>query len=224
MFTRRLALVALLAFPSASLARATDYYVNAQTGSNANSGTSPGDAWQTITYAVASVPAPPGGTIHIAAGLYDGPHGEQFPINLKNGIELMGDAGSQTTIVDGGGGTIFLGNSIGVAIRGLSLRNAFDGINVFVFPGNFGAITLEDVAMESSAASLGSFGVKLADTDHPTITGGGGSITLDRVTMKGFGRGGYASIETPNSDSPCSSRRSAFPHPNCIEFTDKTRP
>ena len=64
----------------AVLSFGADYYVNANSGSDSNAGTSPGAAWQTVTYAVDNVvgTAEDPVTINISAGTYDWNIGEFF--------------------------------------------------------------------------------------------------------------------------------------------------
>jgi hypothetical protein len=81
-----------------SRAGAQTYYVNANTGSNANSGGAT-DPWKTITYALTQVAT--GDTVNVAAGLYDRvSNGETFPWDMGNTskwLSLKGE-GASTTI------------------------------------------------------------------------------------------------------------------------------
>ena len=101
---RTLAIAGLAVLASAS--RAADYYVDAVHGDNADTGASPDHAWRTITRAIAALPALPTGAqerIHVAPGVYDTALGEVFPypIMFHDGIEIIGDGGSDVTIIDG---------------------------------------------------------------------------------------------------------------------------
>lgn len=93
--SRSLALAALLTAPSA--AHAGDYYVDAVNGSDANAGTSPGAAWRTLTHAMTTV----GGTnhtFHVATGLYDAAHGEQYPLTAPEFSRVVADPGADVIL------------------------------------------------------------------------------------------------------------------------------
>ena len=81
-----------------------DYYVDANSGSNDNIGTTIDKPWLTITHALSQVdptteePA----IIHVATGLYNTELGETFPIKLKSNMTLIG-AGMDSTILDATG-------------------------------------------------------------------------------------------------------------------------
>lgn len=89
---------------------ALDRYIDPVNGNNSNSGTSEGDAWKTITYAVEELDNA-GGTLenpvslHLAAGTYDINSGETYPIQVPVGIGYVVFVGvGQNTIIDGTGG------------------------------------------------------------------------------------------------------------------------
>ncbi|MCP3916401.1 MAG: DUF1565 domain-containing protein [bacterium] len=79
-------------------ALASDWYVDAGSGSNSNGGTSPSDAWRTITYGLAQVPTAGAQTVHVAGGTYDASLGESFPLVLRDELEIVG-AGVEATVV-----------------------------------------------------------------------------------------------------------------------------
>src|SRR4030042_6450277 len=79
-------------------ASATDYYVDAISGSNTTGTGILGNPWQTITYALGIVNGE-GHTIYVAAGTYDTSLGELFPILMKNGVSLVG-AGIDSSIIN----------------------------------------------------------------------------------------------------------------------------
>ncbi|MBN2209283.1 MAG: right-handed parallel beta-helix repeat-containing protein [Candidatus Coatesbacteria bacterium] len=100
---------------AAMFANAAEYYVSTS-GNDGNSGLSSGDAWRTITWAMAHVPTD--GTyesphiVHVAPGTYTytdgGPNDETFPIHWRHGqstplnyVHLVGDD-VETTIIDYG--------------------------------------------------------------------------------------------------------------------------
>jgi len=100
---RAIALLAFISLLTSAPAHAADWYVDAANGSNLNSGASPSQAWRTITHAVASVPNGGVEVIHIAAGRYDAALGEQFPITMSPGQQLIGDAGGEAAQLIGHG-------------------------------------------------------------------------------------------------------------------------
>jgi parallel beta-helix repeat protein len=97
----KLSIVTALFLFIAVLSFGADYYVNAVSGLDSNTGTSPGNAWQTITNALSQVEgtleAPV--TINIAPGTYDWNIGEYFPLVMENFVNLKG-ANKDTTIID----------------------------------------------------------------------------------------------------------------------------
>src|SRR5689334_1312407 len=87
-------------------ARAGDWYVDAQNGSNSNSGLSPGSAWKTLTHALATIPAPGTDTLHVAPGTYDAALGEFYPLVMRPGLRLVGDQGGASTFLESAGLTL----------------------------------------------------------------------------------------------------------------------
>ncbi len=87
--------------PAAFAPRTPDLYVDATGGSDANVGTTPGQALRTITRALAL--AGSGTRIHVAPGTYDAALGETFPLDLNAPhLHLLG-ADAQKTIIDATG-------------------------------------------------------------------------------------------------------------------------
>ena len=82
-------------------ARATDYYVDATSGSDVPGGGSQADPWKTITYALNQVIGV-NHTVHMAMGTYDSALGENFPILVKNGVSLVG-GGMDVSMIDASG-------------------------------------------------------------------------------------------------------------------------
>ncbi len=89
------ALLLVSASPSAG-----DYFV-AVGGDDAAGGSSPSAAWRTITHALTAVP-PGMHTIHVAPGVYDGAHGESYPLSVRAGLSLLGTGGNDHTVLEGG--------------------------------------------------------------------------------------------------------------------------
>jgi len=90
-----------------STAFATDFYVDVANGNNANPGTSPATAWQTLTFAAANASQGNAHTIHVAPGTYSAASGETFPLQFR-GQHVVGDSGPTNTIVDGSGATVVI--------------------------------------------------------------------------------------------------------------------
>ncbi|MBN2208340.1 MAG: right-handed parallel beta-helix repeat-containing protein [Candidatus Coatesbacteria bacterium] len=97
-----LAIAAACLLLSAGSVQAADYYVDARTGADGNTGASPSVAWQTITHALASVSGTAGDpvTIYIATGTYSpSENDESFPLQMKSYVSLIGE-GADTVILD----------------------------------------------------------------------------------------------------------------------------
>lgn len=121
-------------------ARAGEFFVNAVTGSDANSGTSPGAPWKTLTHAL-GVAVASDDTIHVAPGDYSAATGEAFPLPLGVAL-ILGDQGSAVTRIVGSGAEVLLladtaGKLEGVRLEGLSLLNGSTGLRL---------VTTEDFA------------------------------------------------------------------------------
>ena len=188
--------LALALGPFSSPAAAGDWYVDALHGSDANSGTSPADAWRTITHAVSAAPSPPAGEaqrIHVAPGTYDAALGEHFAIALRDAFQLIGDQGPEATILDGGGvGTLVSATSCSAPcappgpltrIEGFTLRNAKTGL--LASSGN-GTVQLRgaDLRIES----MGWEGVYVG-CHVQLIPPAQVALTLERVSIAGCTRG-----------------------------------
>jgi hypothetical protein len=128
----RAAFVAAVLAGFGSAAHASDHYVDAVHGDNADSGVSPDHAWKTITH---GIDVGNSGTIHIAPGVYDTALGEVFPYILMfhDNIQLVGEGGPDVTILDGGGAPLMIRDTrfyhsgfagLETALVGLTLRNA----------------------------------------------------------------------------------------------------
>ncbi|MCB9914930.1 MAG: DUF1565 domain-containing protein [Planctomycetes bacterium] len=137
--------LAALALVALSLpVSAADYYVDAATGSDANGGTGPSDAWRTLTHAVVAVPLPgPTEThvLHVAAGLYDAAGGEVFPLEMRPRLQLVGAGEPQDVVLSGTGSGALVRFTSSLAgdgwgfdeaslLRGLTLRHAGTGVSL----------------------------------------------------------------------------------------------
>ena len=76
-----------------------DYYVDVDKGSDVTGNGSQSNPWKTITFALYQIKGAERTTIHVAAGTYSTTSGEGFPINIKDGVSLVG-AGAEATILD----------------------------------------------------------------------------------------------------------------------------
>jgi hypothetical protein len=163
-----------------SQAFASDWYVDAAQGSNANGGTSPTDAWRTISHAIASTPQTGVQTIHIAAGTYDAALGEVFPIDVRADLQLVGNQGGAKPFLTASSGLIELGFSSTPygpqsLIQGLALQTSLGHpirISASTAPV---AITLRDLDI-----TTGNTAVSLHSASVPPST-----LTLERVRVIG---------------------------------------
>lgn len=164
-----------------SQAFASDWYVDAVQGSNANGGTGPADAWRTITHAIASTPQTGVQTIHIAAGTYDAALGEVFPIDVRADLQLVGNQGGAKPFLTASSGLIELGFSSTPygpqsLIQGLALQTSLGHpilISATTAPVE---ITLRDLDITGNTA------VTLHSASVPPST-----LTLERVRVIGSG-------------------------------------
>ena len=105
---RTFVLIAVLGTPAA----ASDWYVDANAGSNANTGTSPSQAWRTISFAVSQVPNSGIQRVFVAAGTYDSALGESWPVMMRAQLQIIGAGPASTTLVGASAGLIrFVANS-----------------------------------------------------------------------------------------------------------------
>ena len=184
------------------LASADDFYVSTG-GDNSHSGTSPGDAWRTISYAIDHVPTD--GTwanphiIHVAPGTYTYATGasnnEEFPISWSDRalqhVWLVGDD-RDSTIVDygdwGSSGYDELGlfEVIGfatylndVTISTITMRNGYsddDGAGVYIANAD---VTVTNCVVESCRTITRGGGIKAGSEIYP-----GGDVDVTGCTIK----------------------------------------
>jgi len=104
MVTKNLMILFLLLLLIPCLSFCGEYYVDAVIGSNNNSGTSPNNAWKTITYALNHVSGTSGDPveINISSGVYITSIGETFPLEMKSYVSLIGED-KYSTILDATG-------------------------------------------------------------------------------------------------------------------------
>ncbi|MBL8693614.1 MAG: right-handed parallel beta-helix repeat-containing protein [Planctomycetes bacterium] len=120
------------------------FWVDPVSGSDANAGTSPGAPFKTISFAMSmapsAVPSQPV-TIHLTPGLYSSATGEQFPVQFRPRVKLIGDGGAAVTRIDGGGASAILALlsdtntqpeplDSNTQVRGVTLQNAVVGIDL----------------------------------------------------------------------------------------------
>ncbi len=167
-----------------------DFYVDAVHGDDANSGTTPADAWRTLTHASNTAQAsifPQ--TIFVAPGTHDQALGETFPIVIHPpDVTFVSTAGPAATIVDGGGTAAALFalrqpySDGAVRIEGFTLRDADRGVHLWP---QGGACTADLVDLE--VTGMTDSGIN-AHADHHL------TVRLERVRSTGNARGltGYA--------------------------------
>jgi len=83
---------------------ADDFYVDAWNGQPSNGGTSPADAWHSITHALATVPDPAPQevhTIHLAPAIYSAGSGEVFPLVMRPRVQVVGAGGPVGVLIQG---------------------------------------------------------------------------------------------------------------------------
>jgi hypothetical protein len=119
------AVVFFLLYPTSAFS-AADIAVSNGGTNTASCGNSGNPACKTIGYAVGTR-AVSGDTVKPAAGTYNAANGEAFPINLVNGVSIIGDVTTPANVVVNAGGlsTVFLTNgplSSSTIISGLSIE------------------------------------------------------------------------------------------------------
>lgn len=142
--TLTIAILFIFAFAVAGLCR--DLYVDAVNGSNDNFGTSPEDAFRSITYALLMTdygnfnPYPYNfQTIHVAPGVYDYKIGEIFPLKMKARVNLVGEDPETTVIsanidnnswgsVQRSSSAVLCENVRDILIQGLTVKDGSEGI------------------------------------------------------------------------------------------------
>lgn len=129
---------------SASATTQASWYVDPVSGDNGNTGTSSGDAFKSITFALANLALASGDRIVLNGGVYNAPSGtngvgnllETFPLELPNGVSLVAGSVFSEPIIDGattGGNSSFLLtisedlNAI-TAIEGIRFENCGNAI------------------------------------------------------------------------------------------------
>jgi parallel beta helix pectate lyase-like protein len=111
------------------------YFVR-RSGSDARSGRSPREAWQTLDHALAS--AEPGATIHVGAGEYPGPLTLSVDSSAESPFVISGDrdgamTGDAGAVVIAGGGAAHALRLLGaknVVLQGLTLSGAETGLRL----------------------------------------------------------------------------------------------
>ncbi len=150
-------IVRLLAGASlASAAFAGDYYVDAVNGSNANSGTSPAQAWRTVTHSLTQLPVGEAHVLHMASGVYDMQSGEVFPLQMRPRIVLSGAQASSRPVLSAlGVNAAAVVNFYAAAwdfeadsgLEHLDVRGGIAGVRMFTFGGELSP-RLHDVSIE----------------------------------------------------------------------------
>ena len=204
----RMLRVSVLLATCLSAASASDWYVDGAAGNNGNTGASPGDAWKTITHALASTPQTGTQTIHVAPGTYDTGLGETFPWSWRPSLALIGDQGTASTIVVGspgipvmrmasisGGNGWVIGND--TLIQGISFQGGSSAIEL---ASDFNEVspTLRDLAIANT-----SFAGILVET-FGSLFAGAASPVLQNVAISNCALGMAVSANGAVSATDCS--------------------
>lgn len=184
------------------------YFVNSNTGSDVNPGTS-GMPFKTITYALAvAAGLRKSNAVNVEAGIYSDVTGERFPIRLVNNVDLVG-AGSANTILDGAGYGITTINFRSVVTLEVP-ANVTANISGFTIAGTnawqrsnfFNALAIIDSANVTFAnnvlipiPSLASDGLWIVGKSNVTLTG-------NTIAGTGWNRGFGALLILSEHESP----------------------
>ncbi|MFM7201013.1 MAG: MopE-related protein [Myxococcota bacterium] len=152
-------------------ALAATFYVNALSGDDTRGGTdaqNPDTPWKTLSRATAES-LQPGDIISIAAGTYNTALGETFPINLPNGVAVVG-AGKDQVILESdvasapvlrvGGEGAYTSSLMGMALKGAGTGQYGVGLEL----DTSHTLDVEDVDFDESLAR-GIVTDSLTDTD-----------------------------------------------------------
>lgn len=138
---------------------AATFYVNATTGEDSHSAEEaqdPSKPWKSLSRAMKSSLAP-GDMVHVAAGTYDTNNGEIFPIPLKDGVAIMGEGASATSIQAPGSATsVFEGTGglgEGTWLEGLQLTT--DATNTNTITRGVELLTQADQSLTISDVTFG---------------------------------------------------------------------
>jgi PKD repeat protein len=175
-----------------------DIYVD-PTGSNDNSGNSPGSPYKTISYAMLSAFANSSnpGTIHLADGIYSpSTNGEYFPLGGKDYVSISGTSQIGTILNGDSISSIFYFEDIeDVTISDLTVTNGYanDGGGIYISNSNpiINNILIDDNTAEYTAGGI-YFNNSEIDLHNSTIYGnvltssgssvGGGGIYIENCT------------------------------------------
>ena len=121
------------------IASATDYYVDANYGSDDPGGGTEANPFRTISYALGYA-ASSGDNIYIAAGIYDTALGESFPLGMNYNVNLLG-AGPDVVTVDAGQSGAHVVSCVGdgsPTISGLTITGGLAGADTAYTADVFG--------------------------------------------------------------------------------------
>ncbi len=184
-------------------------HVDEREGSDANSGLTADEAFQTITYALAN--ARSGETVVVAPGVYDITGGERFPLMVPPGVHLVGDTGdkgdgSEPTLIEGIG-PLLLDGMPSTATITMGAGSSLGGFTVFGLGADESivvdqpGVTVDDDTIRGNSAGTGILadgnfaGAVIEDNDFESNQTGlsiSGNPSGSAFSRNGFGCNGLA--------------------------------
>ena len=185
-------LAILATLPLCAPCLASDWYVDAVNGNDANGGTSAQDAWRTISYSLTQLG--PDQTLHVLPGTYGVGNGEIFPLAPPTGTVLIGDGGAAATTIAASVAVLFnldsTAGNVSLVASGLTLRDASTAFRCWAFEWTAGCLDLglTDAVIENCQRAVALTAANPGFLCH--------DVTFDRVTV----RDGFRGIEIDNEE------------------------
>jgi len=175
------------------------YYVDAQSGSDSNTGSSEGDAWKTITYALGTTET--SDIILCKAGTYDASNGETFPFTIDDSKIVSGESAAVCFII--GSAPSLVEISGGATLKNFTIINTSTSTNGSIVKA-LGSATImsnkmswQGTAPEDSKAMYfanGSSGTLRQNTiynvDDAVYSSTANSVLIDRNTIANYSDNG----------------------------------
>ncbi|MEQ8768693.1 MAG: right-handed parallel beta-helix repeat-containing protein [Planctomycetota bacterium] len=175
-WTQILVAASCVAFLTVDSARATDFFVDAGSGSDATGDGSSGNPWKTITHALTLVGN--GDRILVRPGTYDQANGESFPLQPVPGTSLISTGGPGVTTISAAGAgpgiaavQFAAGQTFGAGDRleGFRITGGFNGVEVLA-TGQTTAPTIHGNTITGNQnAGVSSYSLNFASRAMPTI-------------------------------------------------------